>query len=127
MKKETGKTFVIGLVVVLFVMAIIGGGALFVFNDKDYEVTVTRVERVVTSSTSSEGGSTIDSKYLIYCETNDGEVIVFENTDEWIRGKFNSSDFYAQIKEGQRYIFTVVGYRIPIFDSYQNIIKIQKL
>lgn len=92
------------------------------FNDAEYEVTVVKTERVTTGH-----GSNIKSKYLIYCETSDGTPIVFENTDELLRGKFDSSDIYADIKEGERYRFTVVGLRIEFLSSYQNIIKYQKI
>ena len=61
-------------------------------------------------------------KYLIYTELEDGEILVLENTDELFYGKINSSDIYADLKVGETYTFKVVGFRIPLFSSYQNII-----
>lgn len=88
------------------------------FNDKIDIVLVTRVERVNYSD---------NGKYLVYCEDEFGNVIVFENTDEFLRGKVNSSDFYGRIKEGHKYRFTTVGWRIPLFDMYRNIIKMEEV
>lgn len=86
------------------------------FNDHQETVVVTKVERI------TKGDS---SKYLIFCERENGDVIVYENTDSWIRGKFNSSDLYAQIKVNKKYTFTLTGYRVPFLSWYENIIKIK--
>lgn len=89
------------------------------FNDTEYTVTVVEKERV---NYFSEDGA--DSKYLIYCEDENGETIVFENTDNWLIGKWNSSDIYAKLKVGETYAVTAIGIRIPFFSMYQNIISI---
>ena len=60
-------------------------------------------------------------KYLVY---TDGEV--FENTDTVWFFKFNSSDVYGSLKEGEQYIVKVAGWRKPFFSWYRNIIKIEK-
>lgn len=61
-------------------------------------------------------------KYLIYTD-----IGTFENTDEWLCGKFNSSDIYGRIKIGDTYEFTVIGFRIPFLSKYQNIIEYEKI
>lgn len=68
-----------------------------------------------TERTGGENG-----KYLIF-----GKNEVYENTDSFIRFKFNSSDFYRDIQEGKCYTFQVQGWRIPFFSSYRNIYKIK--
>lgn len=88
------------------------------FNDAVYTVTVLEKERVTDSS---------DSKYLIFCEDKYGTPRVFENTDTFIRGKFNSSDVYGSLKEGNTYKLTVVGARVPIFNMYENIIAVSEV
>ena len=88
------------------------------FNDTEYVVTITEKERVVTSES---------SKYLVFAETEQGEIVVFQNTDNFIRGKFDSSNFQGRLKVGNTYRLTVVGYRIPILSSYQNIIEINSV
>lgn len=83
------------------------------FNDHTYTVTVTDKERV-----NNDDGS----KYLIFGEKENGEVLVVENVDSMLRGKFNSSDVYGQIKIGNKYEITVVGVRVPFFSMYENVI-----
>lgn len=94
-------------------------GFMFVtsFNDKTYTVTVTDKERV---------NKIHSSKYLVFCEDENGEVLVFENTDELLRLKFNSSTVYGTLKQGGKYKLTVVGFRIPFLSMYQNIIKVEE-
>ena len=92
------------------------------FNDTEYTVTVTDKERVVKISSDESNSS---SKYLVFTEDAQGETIVFENTDNIFRGKFNSSTFQGQLKIGNTYRITVVGYRVPFLSMYQNIIAIE--
>lgn len=111
---------------VVFGVIILGILALLIapcFNDHQYTITVTDKERVVQSSSSSEG-STINSKYLIFTETN-GEVRVFENTDNILRFKFNSSDIYGMLEEGNTYKVNVIGWRVPFLSWYENILSIE--
>ena len=75
---------------------------------------------IITDKGIKRGGKS--DKYLIYTELEDGEILVLENTDELFYGKFNSSDMYADLKVGETYTFKVIGFRIPLFSSYQNII-----
>lgn len=72
--------------------------------------TVNKMERVQDAN---------GSKYLIY--TKEGEV--FENTDNLLFGKFNSSDLYNKLNEGQTYTCKVNGFRIPLMSSYRNILS----
>jgi hypothetical protein len=88
------------------------------FNDHTYVITVTDKERVNKDS---------DSRYLIFAEKENGDTIVFENTDNWFKLKVNSSEKQGQLKIGEKYKLTVVGYRIPILSWYENIIKIEKV
>ena len=75
-------------------------------------VKVTGKERIVESS-----GEKTTSKYLIFTE---GEV--FENTDTLFRMKFNSSDIYGKIKDGQTCTFTVNGWRVQFLSMYRNVL-----
>lgn len=114
------KYTIVSIFYIVLILIIIGVCCIGTFNDKTYTVTVTDKERVI------ENNKEKTSKYLIYGE-NQNETYVFENTDNWLRGKFNSSDFYGKIKEGKTYKFTVIGYRIPFFSEYENIIKIEEV
>jgi len=62
---------------------------------------------------------TNSSKYLIFCEG-----ITLENTDSLWHWKWNSSDFYGQIKKNEKYNFKIYGWRVPFLSMYKNIIKI---
>ena len=92
------------------------------FNDKEYTVTITDKERIVEV----EDGE-ISSKYLVWGEDRNGEILVFRNTDEWVRGKWNSSTIQGSLKEGRTYKITVVGIRIPFLSCYENIISFEEL
>ena len=79
------------------------------------EIKVNDKERITNGS-----GESISSKYIIY--TNKG---VFQNTDELIFGKFNSSDLQNHLRIDSVYNVKVVGWRIPFFSMYKNIIEIK--
>lgn len=88
------------------------------YNDHTYTITVTDKERVTYSGS---------GKYLIYSTTSDGETKVFENTDDLFRGKFDSSDVYAELEVGKTYEVTVVGYRFGFANWYENIIDFKEV
>ena len=106
------------LIIVIGFIGVVGISIYSSFNDHTCTIEVTDKERV------HDGDS---SKYLIYGRSDDGDVLVFENTDCLLRGKFNSSNVYAGIEVGTIYEMTVVGWRIPIFSSYENIIKFKEI
>lgn len=113
--KENIKVEIIIIILVLAVF--LGGIALVSFNDHTYVVEVTDKERVNYSDS---------GKYLIYGQ-EDNNTLVLKNTDSLLRGKFNSSDIYAELEIGKTYEFTVVGYRIPILSDYENIIEYKEI
>lgn len=104
--------------IALVVIAVIAVPVINFTNDHTYTVTITDKERVTTQV--AEGQT--DSKYLIYGEDENGKTYVFEDTDTLFRGKFNSSDVYGALKEGETYELTVIGFRIHILNWYENII-----
>ena len=79
-------------------------------NQEDVNITVK--EKIVKNTSKS-------SKYLIF--TN-GEV--FENTDDIVFLKYNSSDIQSQLEVGKSYNVRVAGFRVPFLSWYRNIIKI---
>ena len=108
------------MIVVILVLSI-GYEAIFSFNDTEYTITVTDKERIY------KGSGDTSSKYLVFGDDENGNSLVFENTDCFIRGKWNSSNIQGQLKEGNTYKITAVGYRVPFFSMYQNIIKIEEI
>lgn len=119
--KKTKTFFVVIMIAVILVLSI-GYEAIFSFNDTEYTITVTDKERIYEGS-----GDTSSSKYLVFGDDDNGNSLVFENTDCFIRGKWNSSNIQGQLKEGNTYKVTVVGYRVSFFSMYQNIIKIEEV
>ncbi len=83
------------------------------YNNSSEIVTITVKDK--QSISRGESGH----KYLIYCE---GEV--FECTDSWIFGKWNSADVYNQIDTGKTYGARVAGWRWHMWTSYRNIISV---
>lgn len=104
--------------IALVVIAVIAVPVINFTNDHTYTVTITDKERVTTQV--AEGQT--DSKYLIYGEDENGKTYVFEDTDTLFRWKFNSSDVFGALKEGETYELTVIGFRVHIFNWYENII-----
>lgn len=64
-----------------------------------------------------------DSEYLIY--STSGEV--FEITDTYCYGRFDSSNVYFAMKEGHTYHCHVVGVRFPFLSWYRNILSFQEV
>lgn len=109
------KKALVGLVLVigLTIMAV-----TFLVGTK----TVTETHTVTITDKEVKNGT-----YLIFGDTDDGQSIVFENTDTVLRLKFNSSDIHGKLKVGTKYHIKAVGYRIPWLSMYQNIIEIDKI
>lgn len=128
MKRIKRKT---NLGIILIVIAIIAI-AVFCeimcnFNDTEYTITITDKDRITETSKDSDGNNETSSKYLVFADDENGNSLVFENTDCFIRLKFNSSNIQGQLKEGHTYRITVIGYRVPLLSWYQNIIKVEEL
>ena len=77
-------------------------------------ITVTDKDRVV-----KHRGDSVSSKYLVFTESE-----TFENSDCFIRWKFNSSDIYGSLRVGKTYHVKVYGWRIPFLSKYRNIVRV---
>ncbi|HAU87640.1 MAG TPA: hypothetical protein DCW90_19755 [Lachnospiraceae bacterium] len=88
------------------------------FNDHTYDITITGKERITNGDRSD---------YLIFCQTTDEKTLVLKNSDNLVRGKYNSSDLYGEIEEGKNYRVNVVGYRVQFLDWYENILSIEEV
>lgn len=108
------------LMALIIIVFSLGVGILANSNEKTYIITVMEKECIFDYHTHS-------SKYLVFGENKNGEALVFENADSFLRLKWNSSDIQTQLKEDNTYKITVVGYRIPSLSRYQNIIKAEKI
>jgi len=114
--EERGKT-ILAIVIVCLVLLLISGCFYYNYGTDEWVMfTVKKTERVVKST--SEGSS---SKYLVFTETE-----VFENTDSLMWWKWNSSDVYGELEEGQTYNARVYGWRIPFLSCYRNIVELKR-
>lgn len=94
----------------------------FYFNDHNYSITVTDKERVY-----EEKGEDTTSKYLVFGDDENGNSMVFENTDMLLRLKFRSSNIQGKLKVGHKYDIEVIGFRFPLFSRYENIIRVTEI
>ena len=83
------------------------------FNTHTATVTVTDKDRITTST---------DSKYMIFGKDENGQAVVYENTDNMLRGKWDSSTLQAEMEVGKTYEVQLVGFRNPVFSWYENIL-----
>ena len=104
--------------IILIISIVVFNVVISNINEKNIVVTVTDKDVKVKNN---------DSTYLIYTKDKDDNVQVLKITDSILRRRFNSSDVYAVIEPGKTYKFTTVGYRIPIFSMYPNILKYQEV
>lgn len=125
MRKSSKVKFIV--VAVVIVLAVVFSIKAFNFNDTEYTVTITDKDRITESSKDSDGNINTSSKYLVFADDENGNSLVFENTDCFIRLKFNSSNIQGQLKEGHTYKITIIGYRVPFLSWYQNIVKVEEV
>lgn len=110
-EKKIGLS-IIAIIIIAWIAGSIVFRALPLLTQETVSVTVTEKERIRDGD---------NDKYLIWTEDE-----VFENTDEFLLGKFNSSDIYGNLKENETYECKVYGWRIPLFSTYRNIISCEE-
>lgn len=88
------------------------------YDRQDTTVTVTGKERVCDSS----GDSGTTCRYLIFTDET-----TFAVEDSIVIGRFDSSDFYGQIRVCHRYDITYYGWRQGFFSLYPNIEEMEDL
>lgn len=120
MPKKSLKSLGCLTAIALVVIAVTAFPVLNFSNDHKYTVTITDKERVTIQFVAKDNNT--NSKYLIYGEDENGKTYVFEDTDTLFRWKFNSSDVYGALKEGETYELTVIGFRNHLLNWYENII-----
>jgi len=105
------------IVVVLGVIALMSLIMLFPHLIRNtYKVTVTNKRLIKVDNT---------EVYLIYTQTEDGEIRVFENTDSFLELKYNSDDIYWAMAINKKYEIRAYGFNAPLLSDYQNIVKVK--
>lgn len=79
------------------------------------EFTVKEKERVIDDSSNA-------NKYLIFTQDE-----VFENTDSYYHGKFDSSDLQGYLEVGKKYKCEVFGERNPRWSWYRNLTSCEEV
>lgn len=65
-----------------------------------------------------------ESDYFhVVVQKNDDTVEIFQNRDKLLMGKVNSADVQQALDEGLCYQFKVIGWRVPLFSMFRNIVE----
>lgn len=83
-----------------------------------------RVEEKSCTVVSKESVANQDTghEYRVYTEQC-GTLTV---EDTLIKMRFNSADTYGMLKEGETYNMALMGFRMPLFSQFQNILEARK-
>ena len=113
MNKRGQEGFLIGagvFIVILLVLGFIGYSLMYALTTGSETITIK--EKWVKYHGD-------DAKYLI--SSTNGQV--FQITDTIIKWRWNSSDLYASLDDGQTCQIKTQGWRFPIFSDYKNILE----
>lgn len=117
--------YVVFMVAVVIVASVMGFMQL-IYRPIDKTGDIREIYGEVTRvAVKNEGKS--KGKYLVFTENENGEMQVLEVSDSWLKGRFNSSDVWGNIKEGKAYKFTVGGSRNEFWSWYPNIYEVEEI
>lgn len=116
------KKFLLVVIVVAVVAFVIIPAVKSYYSEKTYVGTVT--DKTVKNYYE---GNNAKSKFLVFVDLQDGKSRVFSVEDTLIKGRINSADDYGRLKVNKTYKFYVIGWRIPLFSQYENIVKFDKI
>lgn len=106
------------LTVKLFIGAVVAIVLLCMFGLNIFKSLATHRNETITINKTERIAEDKSARYLVF--TNKG---VYENTDSFWNGKFNSSDLYNQLEAGKTYECDVIGWRNGFFSWYPNLIS----
>lgn len=113
---EMRKIAFIGIIAIAAAVVVCLG--INYYTPKSYTMTVT--EKNIKNYSN-------DSKFLIFTKLDNGSIRTFEVHDSLIKLRFNSADVYANIATNKKYKVKVIGWRIPFFSEYENIMDIEEI
>lgn len=106
------ETKVVSTIVALLIILGFGGYSIASVNNvQTQRCTIINKESVSKGSDGHE--------YRVYTEEC-GTLVV---SDSLLKGRFDSADDYAKIEAGHEYEVTTIGFRIPFFSQFPNIIE----
>ena len=106
-----------GLLGILGIIAIIILAAVWIGYDMGYALTTGEEEITIKEKWVKYSGE--DAKYLVSTENDQ----VFQITDTLIKWRFDSSNLYAQLEEGDVCTVKTQGWRLGIASDYKNILE----
>lgn len=111
---------------VLMVLGCVGFICSTFFGNTILETaTATDVTGVITDKYIKRVGEA--DVYHVAVTYSDGTTEVFWNQDSLAFSKFDSADVQQALSIGQTYRLTVAGWRIPLFSSFRNIVRFEKI
>ncbi len=125
MFKSSGKSkseILYWAIVILWLVALI---VYCIARPIDKVLHIREIEGTVTENTvinSNKSGT-----YLVFIEDESGSVIPLEVTDSLFRWRFNSSDVWGNIQQGQKYVFEVGSSRVEFLSWYPNIYSYREI
>ena len=102
--------------------AIIIGVVIFVFNGQDIVSTSSVTQTVVSKGTTESCLQTCWTNYWIY---TDKETL--QDSGNIFAAKMYSGAIYDKLQVGHTYNMTVIGWKIPMFAWYRNIIQFEEV
>lgn len=112
--RKRNSAFPILQLIIVIVVCVIGLITTVGQYMDETEHTVTVIDK---------GYSGEEDGYIVWVEDLNGTQYEFTNKDALLKGKFDSSTVQGKLKVGSTYNITTVGYRIPLFSLYPNIIE----
>ncbi|MGK0465634.1 DUF1523 family protein [Clostridium sp.] len=106
----------IKIIIIIFTMVI---GLILVFPHFVRSTTIVTItnKRVIKH----DNGDT----YLIYAQTENGNIKIFNNTNSLLEFKIHSEDLYWGLIINRKYEVKAYGLSIPLLSYYQNIKSIK--
>lgn len=108
-KVQTGS-IILSIIIIAIIIGYFIYSLLYAFHSGSETITIK--DKWVKQNRDS-------GKYLI--SSTDGQV--FEITDSIIKGRFDSSNLYAELQPGQTCNIETQGWRFGFHSDYKNIIK----
>lgn len=109
----------------LFVIWLVAMVLYIVARPINKVTNVQTIEGTVTEKTVKNSGKS--GKYMVFIEDETGKIIPLGVTDSLLRLRFDSSDVWGNLHEGEKYRFEVGGSRWEILSWYPNIYSYEEI
>jgi hypothetical protein len=108
------RKFSVFIIIVVIVLAVLQATIYPYVSVEEKTVVIKKLDHKIYNE---------QDTWLVFTE-NDG---VYENTDCWIRKKYDSSDMQNKLEEGKKFTISYYGWRIPAINLYPNVFKAVKI